>query len=316
LGGRDTLWNGSIVFRPGAPNVVPNEAEMVLEFRDTDPAILDKLEREVRNWVQESNRGACPTEMEMMALIAPTPLAQKLADALASSARKKGEEPVYMPSGAGHDAMVMGRYMPAAMLFVPSIGGRSHDITEDTAQTDIVFAAVPADAVERIRAQPDLHGQTRADVSNLPHLFARCDRRTRCYPAEPAKPLDWLADAKRAGADQSKACCWSTPASRDRARLIDDGETPYRLRAADGVDAIQHKSAPFDGADPANLRTAGRLDLRLGNRLTSKPTAARTRASGTGLGVGAREPPGLMPVNASMRGNCGIRPLGRFVCSA
>jgi beta-ureidopropionase / N-carbamoyl-L-amino-acid hydrolase len=158
LGGKDTLWNiGSVVFRPGAPNVVPNEAEMVLEFRDTDPAILDKLEREVRNWVQESNRGACPTEMEMMALIAPTPLAQKLADALASSARKKGEEPVYMPSGAGHDAMVMGRYMPAAMLFVPSIGGRSHDITEDTAQADIVFGCeVLADAVERIRAQPDL----------------------------------------------------------------------------------------------------------------------------------------------------------------
>ena len=62
-----------------------------------------------------------------------------------------------MPSGAGHDAMVMGRYMPAAMLFVPSIGGRSHDITEDTAQADIVFGCeVLADAVERIRAQPEL----------------------------------------------------------------------------------------------------------------------------------------------------------------
>src|SRR5712691_2751189 len=98
LGGKDTLWNiGSIIFRPGAPNVVPSEAEMVLEFRDTDPAILDVLEREVRNWIDQSNRGVCPTELEMMALIAPTPLAQKLAAILASSAKMRGEEPVYMP---------------------------------------------------------------------------------------------------------------------------------------------------------------------------------------------------------------------------
>ena len=33
-----------------------------------------------------------------------------------------------LPSGGGHDAMVMARYMPTAMLFVPSIGGRSHDV--------------------------------------------------------------------------------------------------------------------------------------------------------------------------------------------
>jgi N-carbamoyl-L-amino-acid hydrolase len=158
LGGKETLWNiGSIGFRPGAPNVVPNEAEMVLEFRDTDPSVLDQLEREVRAWVEASNRGACPTEIETMALIAPFPLAKRLAQVLAASAKALGEEPTFMPSGAGHDAMIMGRFVPAAMLFVPSIGGRSHDITENTADADIVLGCeVLADAVERIRAQPEL----------------------------------------------------------------------------------------------------------------------------------------------------------------
>ena len=62
-----------------------------------------------------------------------------------------------MPSGAGHDAMVLGRFIPAAMLFVPSIRGRSHDITEDTAEADIVLGCeVLADAVDRIRARPEL----------------------------------------------------------------------------------------------------------------------------------------------------------------
>src|ERR1700736_5863734 len=92
-----------------------------------------------------------------MALIAPTPLAQNLGAVLASSAKARGEEPVHMPSGAGHDARVMGRFMPAAMLFVPSIGGRSHDITEDTAEADIVFGCeVLADAVDKLLANPDL----------------------------------------------------------------------------------------------------------------------------------------------------------------
>ena len=59
-----------------------------------------------------------------------------------------------MPSGAGHDAMVLSRYMPAAMLFVPSIGGRSHDISEDTQEADIVLGCqVLAGAVERLIKQ-------------------------------------------------------------------------------------------------------------------------------------------------------------------
>ena len=59
-----------------------------------------------------------------------------------------------MPGGAGHDAMVLGRYLPSAMLFVPSIGGRSHDIVEDTAEDDIILGCeVLAAVVERIEAR-------------------------------------------------------------------------------------------------------------------------------------------------------------------
>jgi N-carbamoyl-L-amino-acid hydrolase len=130
---------------------------MVLEFRDTDPAILDALESHVRHWVDQLGSGAYAAEMEPMALIAPTPLAKALASVLAASSEALGEEPMHIPSGAGHDAMVVGRYIPAAMLFVPSIGGRSHDVTEDTAEADIVFGCeVLADAVDKLLANPDL----------------------------------------------------------------------------------------------------------------------------------------------------------------
>ena len=48
---------------------------------------------------------------------------------------------IRMPSGAGHDAQVLATVMPAAMLFVPSIGGISHHWTENTDDADIVTGA-------------------------------------------------------------------------------------------------------------------------------------------------------------------------------
>jgi N-carbamoyl-L-amino-acid hydrolase len=56
-----------------------------------------------------------------------------------------------MPSGAGHDAQYLAREMPAAMLFVPSIGGISHHWTENTSDEDIVLGAqVYCDAAARM----------------------------------------------------------------------------------------------------------------------------------------------------------------------
>ena len=53
-----------------------------------------------------------------------------------------------MPSGAGHDAQWLARKLPAAMMFVPSIGGISHHWTENTSDEDIVLGAqVFADAI-------------------------------------------------------------------------------------------------------------------------------------------------------------------------
>ena len=56
-----------------------------------------------------------------------------------------------MPSGAGHDAQWLARVMPAAMVFVPSIGGISHHWSENTADEDIVLGCqVMAAAVAEI----------------------------------------------------------------------------------------------------------------------------------------------------------------------
>jgi N-carbamoyl-L-amino-acid hydrolase len=155
LADRDTVWNfGNMVFHPGAANVVPGEGEMLLEFRDISGDVLDRFEAALQRLVADANRGPATVEVETTARIPPTALTEDLGEAIAAAARAHGEEPVRLPSGAGHDVMVVARHMPAAMLFVPSIGGISHDVRENTSDADIVFGCeVLADAVARICAQ-------------------------------------------------------------------------------------------------------------------------------------------------------------------
>ena len=63
-----------------------------------------------------------------------------------------------MPSGAFHDAGIVSARLPAAMLFIPSIGGISHDFAEDSRRDDIVLGCrVLADAAASILGS-DLRG--------------------------------------------------------------------------------------------------------------------------------------------------------------
>ncbi len=58
-----------------------------------------------------------------------------------------------MPSAAGHDPMVVSHHLPCGMLFIPSIGGISHDFAEDSTDADIVLGCqVLADAAVSILA--------------------------------------------------------------------------------------------------------------------------------------------------------------------
>jgi N-carbamoyl-L-amino-acid hydrolase len=151
----DTVWNiGNMIFRPGAANVVPSACEMLLEFRDIKAEVLDRFEERFMALAAIANRGGVGIEVESTARIPPTAMADNLSAAIAASAVAHGETPVHLPSGAGHDAMVVARFMPAAMMFIPSIGGISHNVAENTSDADIVFGCdVLADAVAQVRRE-------------------------------------------------------------------------------------------------------------------------------------------------------------------
>jgi N-carbamoyl-L-amino-acid hydrolase len=151
----ETVWTiGRIELDPGSFSIVPGKADLMLQFRDADPAILQRMERALADLVAAADRAGpvrvSLTEADLPA--DPTAMDPQLQEHVAAAA--EAEVPgqwIRMPSGAGHDAQVIASRVPCAMLFVPSIGGVSHDFTEDTSTADIVLGCrVAAAAAARI----------------------------------------------------------------------------------------------------------------------------------------------------------------------
>ncbi|MDR3533838.1 MAG: Zn-dependent hydrolase [Rhodopila sp.] len=151
-----TVWTtGDIKLDPGAPSIVPGRAELVFQFRDTDPAILDALDATLNELLEEAARGPCEVTVTYRGSTAPSAMDPGFQAALTAAAQHHApglHQP--MPSGAGHDAQILSQMLPSAMLFVPSIGGISHHYTENTRDEDIVLGCqVFADAAESILAK-------------------------------------------------------------------------------------------------------------------------------------------------------------------
>ncbi|MBM3526219.1 MAG: M20/M25/M40 family metallo-hydrolase, partial [Alphaproteobacteria bacterium] len=151
-----SVWTaGRLTLDPGAPSIVPGRAEMLFQYRDTDPAVLKRLEVTLAEIVAEHQRkGPCTIECVGTSRSTPVAMADDLQAAIERSAERHAPGlSMRMPSGAGHDAQIIGLRIPAAMLFVPSIGGVSHHYSENTADADIVLGCqVFADAAAEILA--------------------------------------------------------------------------------------------------------------------------------------------------------------------
>ncbi len=156
--GPRTVWTtGDIALDPGQPSIVPGGAEMLFQFRDTDPAMLARLDGEVKALIAAANLGPCEVSVTGYSESTPRAMDARFQAALtrAAEARAPGLHQA-MPSGAGHDAQVLAERLPSCMLFVPSIGGISHHYAEDTADADLVLGCqVFADAAAEVLGASD-----------------------------------------------------------------------------------------------------------------------------------------------------------------
>jgi len=142
--GPRTVWTtGRITLDPGSASIIPGGAEMLFQVRDVDPAVIERLEQQLRSMAAEvTAQGRVAVAVERIRTGFPALMDTNFQDAIeAASTTFAGAKSVRMPSAAGHDAQVLSTIMPSGMLFVPSIGGISHHWTENTADADIVTGA-------------------------------------------------------------------------------------------------------------------------------------------------------------------------------
>jgi N-carbamoyl-L-amino-acid hydrolase len=126
----------------GAWNVVPGAVSLCADLRDISSAAMQEAVRRLRHFAAdlESELGIA-VELTVSQVVEPVSCAPDLADLIATAAKDVGVDHMTLPSGAGHDAQLIGRVAPIGMIFVPSIGGVSHHPAEDTAAEDLVCGA-------------------------------------------------------------------------------------------------------------------------------------------------------------------------------
>lgn len=138
----DTVWTiGQVQVHPNATSIVPGQVTFTVQWRDGDEQRLEAMAaavREIAERVAETH--GLELERSGQNAIPPTRMDEALRLRLeAAAAERAPGKWRRMPSGALHDAANVARLMPAAMLFVPSIGGISHDFAEDTAREHLVI---------------------------------------------------------------------------------------------------------------------------------------------------------------------------------
>ena len=148
---------GVVEILPGASNVVPGEARIVIDARSESAPLmqrfLDEIGPRAADIAQAS--GVALERFELVSRNPPTACDGALQEVLRESAAQTGCSAMSMASGAGHDAAFVARIAPAAMLFVPCRNGRSHCPEEWTEPSELALGArVLLQAVRRIDGAP------------------------------------------------------------------------------------------------------------------------------------------------------------------
>jgi beta-ureidopropionase / N-carbamoyl-L-amino-acid hydrolase len=133
MGGNQRCTAGRIELYPNLVNVIAERAVFTVDLRNTDAAQLQAAERELavcldRLGAQEHVAIATKS----LARFEPVAFASEVVSLVEATARELGFSCRRLPSGAGHDAQMMARLCPSGMIFVPSVGGLSHNVNEET----------------------------------------------------------------------------------------------------------------------------------------------------------------------------------------
>ena len=132
---------GQIEANPGATNVIAGEVRTTLDLRhrsdDVRGRVADMLVQLAEEIVERRGLSLRRRVLLSQKAVAMNPF---LVDQIEEAIRKTGCQPHRMVSGAGHDAMILAEKVPAAMIFLRTPGGISHDPAESVEMEDVARA--------------------------------------------------------------------------------------------------------------------------------------------------------------------------------
>ncbi|NQD93581.1 Zn-dependent hydrolase [Pseudomonas sp. CrR25] len=141
-GGTTLATVGCMSFEPNVINVIPRRATFTVDLRDPDESLLVEAEKRLGQFLAAiSKEEGVEINTEQLVRFQPVTFAAGLADEIEASAKRFGFSHRRMTSGAGHDAQMIARIAPSAMIFVPSRGGISHNPREHTDDDQLLKGA-------------------------------------------------------------------------------------------------------------------------------------------------------------------------------
>lgn len=131
---------GHIEVHPNATNVVPGQVRLNWDIRSPNPALLDEALDALVNMAERSGASfGVVVSADVFHDVVPCPMYEPWVVAIEEAATRLNLPATRLVSWAGHDAGVLGRVMPAAMIFIPSQHGISHapeEFSSDQAMLD------------------------------------------------------------------------------------------------------------------------------------------------------------------------------------
>ncbi|MDO9544393.1 MAG: Zn-dependent hydrolase [Synergistaceae bacterium] len=138
LGRGSVATMGRIAPRPDIINIVPGKCSFTLDFRQFDGELFEEGKREVEKLIVScAARRGLKYSFKKVAEAAPVVFDSGMVELAGSRASFLGLDSMKMISGASHDAQFLSSFCPTVMIFVPSVGGRSHCPEEWTEMKDL-----------------------------------------------------------------------------------------------------------------------------------------------------------------------------------
>jgi N-carbamoyl-L-amino-acid hydrolase len=133
IGGVQVGTVGRIALEPGLINVIAQRARVSVDLRNIDEAVLQDVQARLAAFCADiAKREGVTVDSRSLARFAPVIFPDTIVSLVEDEAKRRGYGVRRLPSGAGHDAQMMARVCPAGMIFVPSVGGLSHNVKEHT----------------------------------------------------------------------------------------------------------------------------------------------------------------------------------------